>query len=275
MLLKRVLTVAVLLPLFLAALFLLPNLVWGLALTVVAVVAGYEWGRLAGYSRAGNALFCAVLVVSCLAILWWEHGSGTPHVFIHSRAGMLFYCVSVAFWLIVAPAWLSNRWSVHRPLVLGAVGWIVLMPFWHALVTLQPAPGRLLVAMGVVWVADTAAYFAGRRFGHRKLAPEISPGKTWEGVWGAAAAVVIYWALAAALLADPDLHPLSGLVWILLMLVLSVLGDLFESWMKRVAGVKDSGRILPGHGGLLDRVDGLTATLPLAALYFAYPFAGI
>jgi len=142
-------------------------------------------------------------------------------------------------------------------------------------VTLQPTPGRLLLAMGIVWVADTAAYFAGRRFGQRKLAPEISPGKTWEGVWGAAAAVVVYWALASTLLGGRDMHALSGLVWMLLMLVLSVVGDLFESWMKRVAGVKDSGRILPGHGGLLDRVDGLTATLPLAALYFAYPFAGI
>ena len=275
MLLKRVLTVAVLLPLFLAALFLLPNPAWALLLTVVAVVAGYEWGRLAGYSGAGKALFCAVLVACCLAILWWEHGSGAPRALIHAPAGKLFYCVALAFWLIVAPAWLANRWSVRRPLVLGVVGWIVLMPFWHALVTLQPTPERLLLAMGVVWVADTAAYFAGRRLGHRKLAPEISPGKTWEGVWGAAAAVVVYWALASALLADPDLHPISGLVWMLLMLVLSVLGDLFESWMKRVAGVKDSGRILPGHGGLLDRVDGLTATLPLAALYFAYPFAGI
>ena len=131
------------------------------------------------------------------------------------------------------------------------------------------------MAMGIVWVADTAAYFAGRRFGQRKLAPEISPGKTWEGVWGAAAAVVVYWAVASTLLGGRDMHALSGLVWMLLMLVLSVVGDLFESWMKRVAGVKDSGRILPGHGGLLDRVDGLTATLPLAALYFAYPFAGI
>jgi phosphatidate cytidylyltransferase len=275
MLLKRVLTVAVLLPLFLAALFLLPNPVWGLLLTLVAVVAGYEWGRLAGYSRAGKALFCAVLVACCMAILWWEHGSGAPRAFIHSPAGKLFYCAAVAFWLIVAPAWLAKRWSVRRPIVLGVIGWIVLMPFWHALVALQPTPGRLLLAMGIVWVADTAAYFAGRRFGHRKLAPEISPGKTWEGVWGAAAAVVVYWALASVLLGGRDMHPLSGLVWMLLMLVLSVVGDLFESWMKRVAGVKDSGRILPGHGGLLDRVDGLTATLPLAALYFAYPLAGI
>ena len=275
MLLKRVLTVAVLLPLFLAALFLLPNLVWGLLLTLVAVVAGYEWGRLAGYSRVVKALFCAVLVACCLAILWWEHASDAPHAFIYSTAGKLFYCAALAFWLIVAPAWLAKRWSIRRPIVLGLAGWIVLMPFWHALVTLQPTPGRLLLAMGIVWVADTAAYFAGRRFGQRKLAPEISPGKTWEGVWGAVAAVVVYWAVASTLLGGRDMHALSGLVWMLLMLVLSVVGDLFESWMKRVAGVKDSGRILPGHGGLLDRVDGLTATLPLAALYFAYPFAGI
>ena len=129
--------------------------------------------------------------------------------------------------------------------------------------------------MGVVWVADTAAYFAGRRFGRRKLAPEVSPGKTWEGVWGALAAVVIYWLALSALLPDHEMHLVVGLVWVLWMLLLSVVGDLFESWMKRVAGVKDSGGLLPGHGGLLDRVDGLTATLPLAALYFAYPLAGI
>lgn len=275
MLLQRVLTVAVVLPLFLAALFLLPNLVWGLLLTGLAVVAGQEWGRLAGYSRAGSILFCALLAASCGAILWWEHGSGETRAFIYSPGGKLFYAAALAFWLAIAPAWLRYRWPVRGAIALGAVGWVVLMPFWHALVSLQPEPAHLLVAMGVVWVADTAAYFAGRRFGRRKLAPGISPGKTWEGVWGALAAVIIYWFAILTLLPHEKAHLLSGLVWVLSMLLLSIVGDLFESWMKRTAGVKDSGRLLPGHGGLLDRVDGLTATLPFAALYFAFPLIRI
>jgi phosphatidate cytidylyltransferase len=272
MLRQRLLTVAVVLPLFLAALFLLPNLYWGLLITSAALVAGLEWGSLAGYSRRGRALFCALLLASCGAILWWEHGSGVTRSLVLSPAGILLYGGAAVFWLLVAPAWLAYRWVVRNAAVLALVGWILLMPFWHALVALQGVPGRLFLALGVVWIADTAAYFAGRRFGRRKLAPEISPGKTWEGVWGALAAVVLYWIAACALVQGT--HFFSGLAWVLLMTLLSVEGDLFESWMKRVAGVKDSGQVLPGHGGLLDRVDGLTATLPLAALYFAYPLTG-
>jgi phosphatidate cytidylyltransferase len=126
-----------------------------------------------------------------------------------------------------------------------------------------------------VWVADIAAYFAGKRFGRHKLAPAISPGKTWEGVAGAVAGVVIYglilcWAAHAYVLPiTPIFAPGLGVPAIVAMMVLtgsSVVGDLFESWMKRGAGLKDSSRLLPGHGGILDRIDALTSTLPIAAL---------
>jgi len=127
----------------------------------------------------------------------------------------------------------------------------------------------------VVWMADTAGYFVGRRFGRRKLALDISPGKTWEGAWGAFAAAPLYWIAVSMLLPELREHRLSALVWIALMTLLSIVGDLFESWMKRGVGVKDSGRLLPGHGGMLDRVDSLTATLPFAALYFAYLVNGV
>jgi len=129
---------------------------------------------------------------------------------------------------------------------------------------------RLLLAMGVVWVADTAAYFVGRRFGGRKLAPQVSPGKTWAGVYGAVGGALVYGVVVWAVAPPGSVQLIAGLMLVLLMTVLSIVGDLFESWMKRVAGVKDSGELLPGHGGLLDRMDGLTATLPLAAIYFAY-----
>ena len=119
-------------------------------------------------------------------------------------------------------------------------------------------------------VADIAAYFAGRRFGRRKLAPQISPGKTWEGVIGAFVAVLIYGSVASFVLQpSANIHDrLVTLIFVAALTVLSMAGDLFESWIKRCAGAKDSGSLLPGHGGMLDRIDSLTAALPFAALYF-------
>jgi len=131
--------------------------------------------------------------------------------------------------------------------------------------------------MAIVWIADSAAYFAGRRFGKRKLAPSISPGKTWEGVYGALFAVGIY-ALALLPFAEragysEPLLPAVVVAWVALVLALagvSIVGDLFESQLKRQRGVKDSGKLLPGHGGILDRIDALMAALPPAALIAHY-----
>jgi phosphatidate cytidylyltransferase len=177
----------------------------------------------------------------------------------------------VVFWLVIVPAWLYFRWPVRDRLLLGVAGALVLLPFWHALTWLQLTPGRLLAAMGVVWIADIAAYFTGRAVGRHKLASQISPGKTWEGVAGAAIAVVLYWSAIEWLVPGFGRQFRGGVVLVVVLTAVGILGDLFESWMKRLAGVKDSGRLLPGHGGVLDRVDALTSTLPLAALYFSYP----
>ena len=146
------------------------------------------------------------------------------------------------------------------------------------------SPWVLLATAALVWVADIAAYFAGKAFGRRKLAPKVSPGKTWEGVVGAMAGVLVYGTVldVVAHLWDIPISfifvPSEGIPAVVLMLVLaglSVVGDLFESWMKRGAGLKDSSGLLPGHGGLLDRIDALTSTLPLAALaVFAMQRAG-
>jgi phosphatidate cytidylyltransferase len=154
------------------------------------------------------------------------------------------------------------------------VGWVVLLGGWMALVELQSrSPWLVLAAMAIVWIADTAAYFSGRAFGRRKLAPEISPGKTWEGVYGALAAVALYTFLLLTLAAPAglanalDASVIAASIACALMITgISVIGDLFESLMKRHAGVKDSGNLLPGHGGVLDRIDALLAAMPLAAL---------
>jgi phosphatidate cytidylyltransferase len=271
MLRQRILTVAAVLPLFLAALFFLPNLYWSLLLVFVLAVAGREWARLAGYGRLGQGLFPALLVASALCILLAERILDPDRAFIYSVAGKLAYGLAAVFWLAIVPPWLYNQWRSRDPILLGVVGWIVLIPFWHAMTWLQASPGRLLAAMGLVWTADIAAYFAGRAFGRRKLAPAISPGKTWEGVIGALAAVIVYGIVIAEIAPGYSGQLLAGLIWAALLMGVSVEGDLFESWMKRLAGLKDSGSLLPGHGGLLDRVDALCSTVPLAALYFAYP----
>jgi phosphatidate cytidylyltransferase len=185
------------------------------------------------------------------------------------------FIVATVFWIVGAPLWLAQRMR-PSPSTCAAAGWIVAWPAWLAFVVLRDtSPWLLLALAALVWAADVAAYFAGKRFGRRKLAPQVSPGKTWEGVAGALAGVAVYGVVLCEI-ADHWETPISNLfepAWgvpaILAMLLLvgvSVVGDLFESWMKRGAGLKDSSSLLPGHGGVLDRIDALTSTLPVAAL---------
>jgi phosphatidate cytidylyltransferase len=144
---------------------------------------------------------------------------------------------------------------------LALVGFVVLLPTALAMATLPPL--QVLLVLALVWIADTAAYFSGRAWGRHKLAPSISPGKTREGAVGGLLGALAYAIICGALVEARWLPYLAAAT---LVAVLSILGDLFESAVKRQAAVKDSGTLLPGHGGILDRVDSATATLPLAAL---------
>lgn len=260
MLVARLATAAVLLAACIAAMFLLPPAWWSLVTLAVLLAAGYEWGGLAGYGGAGRLAFCALLLFSAIAILVaLSAGSRTP-------LEQAIYGAGCGFWLFVVPAWLARGWRVRGTLA-AAVGWVTLVPAWLALAQLQAEPARLLVILGIVWIADSAAYGAGRAWGRHKLAPRVSPGKTWEGVAGAAAAVAVYYVIVSA--AAPThswAQGWAGMLVFAAVTALSIVGDLFESLMKRQAGVKDSGTLLPGHGGVLDRIDGLLAALPLAAL---------
>ncbi|HXF15403.1 MAG TPA: phosphatidate cytidylyltransferase [Burkholderiales bacterium] len=268
MLRQRILTAIVLLVLLLGCAFMLPSLAWQLLLCVPIALAADEWALLAGYSKRLRVAFIVVLLGSCAAIilaLASEQPAGTVAAF--SR---LLFSVALVFWTILIPLWLHRGWRVKCALSLGAAGWMVLIPAWLAAVFLQKSPFLLLAVLLVVWTADTAAYFSGRRFGHRKLAPQISPGKTWEGAIGAFAAALVY-GLVASLVLQPaasGYDRTATLIFVASLTLLSIVGDLFESWIKRSAGAKDSGTLLPGHGGVLDRIDSLTAALPLAALHF-------
>ena len=268
MLKQRLLTVAVVLPLLLGCIFLLPNSGWALLMTVPTALGAFEWGKLAGYGRGAGRLFVGAVSASCL--LGIAISTSQRHPDLELNIAMALFALALLFWAVAVPVWLYSKWRIANALLLAVAGWVVLVPAWLAVVRLQKEPWLLLVVLGVVWIADTAAYFAGRRFGRNKLAPQISPGKTWEGVTGAYIAVLIY-AFAASLIVQPSANGYDHLGVLLFACVLTafgIVGDLFESWIKRQAGAKDSGQLLPGHGGVLDRIDSLTAALPFAALYF-------
>ena len=270
MLKTRALTAAVLLAVFGAALFLLPHVLWVAFCAVLLGVAVWEWGALAALGVAGRTAYTVFLILLFLLLVL-----GGP------RADGLYapvwaYYASVFFWVLLVPLWIWRRHHRASQNMLIGAGVLMLLPACAALVDLRGAhPALLLAVLGTVWISDSAAYFVGRRFGRRKLAPSISPGKTWEGVVGALVAVALY-ALAWAGLGAPENPWVSGAraapQWfpavLLALAVVGIIGDLFESLIKRQAGVKDSGTLLPGHGGILNRIDAPVAILPLAVLAF-------
>lgn len=259
---NRILTATVLLAVFIPALFFAPVLLWALLVALVAGAAGYEWARISSFPGYLPAVYGAGM--SGMAMLVYLMPA-------QSQAMLILYAMAACFWVLIAPLWLANRWRGEGFFVRALVGTLIILPTWAALVGLRERSAWLLLGvMALVWIADIAAYYAGRRFGRHKLAPQISPGKSWEGVMGAGLALVLYAsAISAAII---GLRIPGALVLATALLYFSILGDLFESWMKRLAGVKDSGALLPGHGGVLDRIDAMSSALPIAAgiLHFVH-----
>ncbi|HQS58221.1 MAG: phosphatidate cytidylyltransferase [Gallionellales bacterium 35-53-114] len=264
MLKQRVITAVILAVAFLFALFVFPSSLWALLVTLVVMQGTWEWARLTQMSRGGAVAYMAVTLILFLAVLMM-HFVLHPHL--KNQVQISVYVVATAFWLVFVPAWFKYGWNIRKHWLLAMLGWVLLIPTGMAMLGLReisPQPWWLLGVMGLVWVADISAYFTGRLFGKHKLAPRISPGKTWEGVAGAmlGALVYVFWVMSVGEMSQQYVLILFAIVGV----ALSVIGDLFESAIKRLAGVKDSGTLLPGHGGLLDRIDALTSTLPVAAL---------
>lgn len=262
MLRARVITALLLLAGFLAVLFLLPEVLVGIVFALVVALAAWEWAGLLKPDQptAPSRLLFAGLVLSVCMAFW-----AAPHDY-----SPWLLAFSVFFWLFIAPFWLLRGW---RPGGAGyAVGLVLLVSTWAALTALYArGPFVLLAVMALVWVADIAAYFTGRAFGRHKLAPAISPGKTWEGVAGGVGGVLLYGLLISHYFSQyfSATQPIAWLPlagFLLLLTAFSISGDLFESLLKRQANLKDSSGLLPGHGGVLDRIDSQISTLPLAAL---------
>ena len=261
----RILTAIVMLAVLSVALTSFSTQAWIGFVAVIAALAGWEWGALAGWSSAqriayGCGIGVLLVVTSVISGLWLG-------AFVPERL-MPVLLLSVFFWIVLAFPWLHRGWALGHGVVAFVVGLVVVVPTAVAMVILREADVTLLLAaLAVVWIADIAAYFSGRAFGRRKLAPAISPGKSWEGVYGAIIGVELYgFGLAFAFgieLSAPVV--LLGAIGLAVLTAISVVGDLFESMLKRQAGIKDSSGLLPGHGGVLDRIDSLTSTLPMAA----------
>ncbi len=267
MLKARVITALVLLAGLLAALFLLPAAGWLVFASVICAVGASEWATMSGFGAVSRLVYSAILGGLCLAagVVGGLHQAATVAPF-----GLApVYGLSALFWVMCVPFWLRARWQLPGHGAAALIGLVVLLPPSLAIAHLRLlSPWLLLGVMGAVWVADIAAYFTGRAFGRRKLAPAISPGKSWEGAYGAVAGVMLYGLICLSFVG----HGLSSGGYLLAVPALvaftaiSIIGDLFESLIKRQAGVKDSGSLLPGHGGVLDRIDSLTSTLPIAGL---------
>jgi phosphatidate cytidylyltransferase len=265
MLKTRIITAIVLTISFLTLLFLATPMIWALTTLAVTLIAVWEWSNLIMLSR--TQMLLNMLLGLCIGLTFIFSASmqlTAVHDVLMFELLFGLFGIAVLFWLFLAPVWLVTRRKINNKLMMAALGLLLLLANWVALVGLHRiSPWLLLSVLATVWLADSAAYFAGKRFGHNKLAPEISPGKTWEGVAGAFVGVMIYGVLLCYYL---HLSPWL-IVGLWLVVVLSIMGDLFESLLKRQAGVKDSSQLLPGHGGILDRIDGLIPSLPLALFF--------
>lgn len=262
MLSQRTLTALILAPIAIAIILFLPTAVVALILAVLCLAAMWEWARLAGF--ASRPLRAGILAANAVLFwLLWEIRD-QPLAWYVVGAGLAWWLLALLWMRSFSYAAAPTRENAAIKL---AAGEVAILPAWLALMKLHGEPDHghawALFAIVLIWVADTGAYFAGRRFGTTKLSPRISPNKTLAGVWGALAGGAVLTAIAGFWLGRSG-AALVALVGLSLLAVLaSIAGDLFESLIKRQANVKDSGAMFPGHGGLLDRLDSLFAALPV------------
>lgn len=263
MLKLRLLTALVLIPLVVWGIIALPTPYLALILGLVIAQGGWEWGALMQLKSLGQRAAYSLLLVACLGIAGYAWLSPHGRLIVLPVAGLVWWLLATV-WVLRYPR-NTKCWS--RQIMQAMIGILILVPAWLAVVTLhgsgEQGPFWLLYLLSLIWVADSGAYFGGRRWGKHKLAVEVSPGKTWEGAMSAMALSAIYAVGAAQLLGVAGNQWPMFVVLSLVTVAFSIIGDLTESMFKRHAGVKDSGTLLPGHGGILDRIDSVTAAAPV------------
>ncbi len=268
MLKQRIITALILLPIALCGFFLLEGTGFALFIGLVVTLGAWEWARLAGFTAQSARVGYAAIVALMLFFMHLLPGLA-PWVL---GAAVLWW--AVATYLVLTYPGSAAHWSSAACKLV--IGLLILLPAWQGLVQIKQAPlGNWLImaVMVLVWGADIGAYFSGRKFGKRKLAPHVSPGKSWEGVYGGLALSLVLTAIVGVVRDWSLGQILIGLLGAAIIVFISVVGDLTESMFKRQSGVKDSSNLLPGHGGVLDRIDSLTAAIPIFAvlLWMAAP----
>lgn len=263
MLKQRLITAFILISLVIWGLFQLPIHYLALAFALVIIQGGWEWTGLMKLPSIYWRITYIIIIAVCMISLWYFVDRG--------KSDWLALPVISLFWWLLAFIWVlsypasSSHWSNY--FVQSFIGLLILIPTWSSVVGLRDygdhGPFLVFYLLSLIWVADTGAYFGGRWLGKHKLAPAVSPGKTWEGVFSAIVLSIIYAFSVEHFLDIPGNQWMTFVVLSLVTVIFSILGDLSESMFKRHAGVKDSSNILPGHGGLLDRIDSLTAASPV------------
>ena len=263
MLIQRVITAVILVPLIILAIFRLSNEQLALVFTMITLIGAWEWSNLIELNYVFKKL-AYVFLVGLLIFLIWEFAQTKFEI-------EIILLIASVWWLVVSLmlCFYKSSWlrSSGLSIILKISGFIVLVPAWLALVELHNhGVAMLMFFLIIIWVADISAYFFGKRFGKNKLAPELSPGKSREGVIGALFACVIVSIIGIQFFSVDKKAWIFFTILCVLTALISVVGDLFESLLKRKAGMKDSGKILPGHGGVLDRIDSITAAAPFYTL---------
>ncbi|MBQ0761472.1 phosphatidate cytidylyltransferase [Marinobacter psychrophilus] len=266
MLKTRIITALILAPIAIGGVFFLPPVGFAIFTAALIALGAWEWANMAGlieqparvgYSAAVLLLLAALYTMTAQGVLW---------------LALLWWLVGFGF--VASYPKNSARWgSVPAR---AAMGLLVLVPAWVGLNYLRNGEFKfaltdnnlllILYVFTLVWVADIGAYFSGRKFGNAKLAPRVSPGKSWAGVWGGLAAVAVFALVVSQTLGAGAGQSVALIIVSVVTAAVSVLGDLFESMLKRFRGIKDSSRLLPGHGGIMDRIDSLTAAIPIFTL---------
>lgn len=274
MLLPRILTAIVLLPLMIGMLFFADGLVWATFAGLIALLALWEFARLAKMPKPMWVTYLAMSAAFGYVI----------YRFGLAKLDLIHHGIVLAFWFVLAPLWLKFKWTLKPTPLSFVIGWVLFFPFWIALIQLrgdtaqQAGAFSLLAIMALVWVADIGAYVFGKLFGKHKIAPTVSPGKSWEGAIGGFICVVVYTFVIKYIgwwnFELPDFYGLPWVVFALLFTAISIEGDLLESWFKRAAGIKDSSDLLPGHGGVYDRIDAMVSVLSVYSALIAFYLFG-
>ncbi|RKZ74361.1 MAG: phosphatidate cytidylyltransferase [Gammaproteobacteria bacterium] len=275
MLKQRLLTAIILIPLIVWVLLSLSSQTFAWFLSIFVILGAYEWAGICGWhSKMARSLYTITIsLVLLMGILNWELGNFVPAKFIGNGFWLMTILIVACLWWLLALFWVLRYQQGHSfipvsPFIKGLLGFLILLPPWVALLILHEHFGGpwVLFLLVLIWAADSGAYFIGKRWGKTKLAEKISPGKTYEGVAGALLTSFVV-SLIYALFQSMSLMTLLFFMLLCLLTVMaSILGDLLESLFKRQAGIKDSGKILPGHGGVLDRIDSLTSAAPIFVL---------